>query len=158
MARPSSPRPSRPPRSWAALRARADRTTATVREVGERAIEGDRPLLVGLLGLLVLCVVMVAGPLQAYGDGHSRVTLLERKHEALTEEVQRLEERRDLLADPTQVELLAREQQGFVRPGETAYVVVPPTDEPVIQRPQDVEDDPRPWYRRWWDALVGVGA
>lgn len=142
---------------WWAVRQRLAAASAGVRDLRDRAADGDRPLLAGLVALLAICVVMLSGPLQAYWDGHSRVDLLQRKHDALAAEVARLEVRRELLQDPAQIELLAREEQGFVRPGEQAYVVVPPdADEPRIERPDRVAEPPAPWYQRWWRAVARV--
>lgn len=127
------------------------------REVGARVVEGDRPLVAGLLGLVALSVVMVSGPLQSFFDGRERVELLERKEDALQTEIDRLEQRREDLNDPEKLELLAREEQGFVRPGEVPYAVVPPeADEPRIEGPQDVAEPDEPWYRRLWDTVADV--
>ena len=42
-----------------------------------------------------------------------------------------LEEKRDGLYSPDKIEQLARQNYGFVRPGEEAYAVPPPAPEPV---------------------------
>lgn len=126
-----------------------------VSDVARRVVEGDRPLIVGLVALLGLSVVMLSGPLQSYWHGRERVALLEAKHEALTTEIADLEARAEALHDPDEIELLAREHLGLVRPGEVAYAIVPPeVDRPQITAPRDVASEPLPWYRRLWDTLA----
>lgn len=132
-------------------------TAEAARDVGTRVLDGDRPLVVSLLVLVGMCLVMLSGPLQSYWDGHGRVELLERKQEALAAEIERLEDRREALQDPTQIELLAREEQGFIRPGEVPFVVVPPeADEASIARPGAVDAPDAPWYRRAWERVAAL--
>ena len=111
-----------------------------------------------LVGVIALSVVMVSGPAQRYLDSSARVDALEAKADALEEENERLVQRRDDLNDEEYVELLAREQQGFIRPGEVPYTLVPPdVERPQISPPRDVgEPEPGPWYRRAWDNVRGV--
>lgn len=121
------------------------------------ARSGERPLAVVLLVAIALAVVMLSGPFQRYVDGRERVRGLERSVAALDAEIDRLELRRDDLRDPANIERLAREQLGFVRPGEVPYTLVPPeVDRPQIATPRDlaVEEPPRSWYARAWDAVT----
>ena len=119
------------------------------------ATRGDRPLVVVLARALVLAVVVLSGPAQSYLDGRGRVEALEAKAAALEEENEQLEQRAADLSDPLNIELLAREQQGFIRPGEVPYTLVPPeVDRPVITTPRD-EAAPASaaWYERAWDTV-----
>ncbi len=57
-----------------------------------------------------------------------------------------------------EVEKLAREKLGYVRPGETAYVVLDPPEE--VTRPQPETDDlvipeERTWVDMIWDFVTG---
>jgi len=57
-----------------------------------------------------------------------------------------------------EVEKLAREKLGYVRPGETAYVVLDPPEE--LTRPQPETDDlvipeERTWVDMIWDFVTG---
>ena len=57
-----------------------------------------------------------------------------------------------------EVEKLAREKLGYVRPGETAYVVLGPPEE--LTRPQPETDDlvipeERTWVDMIWDFVTG---
>jgi cell division protein FtsB len=49
----------------------------------------------------------------------------------ITVENAELEQKRDALYSPEKIEQLARENYGFVRPGEEAFAVPPPAPEPV---------------------------
>ena len=78
----------------------------------------------------------IADPLANRRAADARVALLEEQRAALAAENARLEQRAEDLEDPLTIELLAREQQGLVRPGEVPYILVPPeTDRPLIAEP-----------------------
>ena len=62
------------------------------------------------------------------------------------------------LEDPGHQELIAREQYGYVMPGEVPYVVVPPNrDTSTFADTPEVEAEvDRPWFRRAWDTVTGL--
>ena len=71
-----------------------------------------------------------------------------------------LEERLEALHTPIEIERLARERLGYVREGETAFVVVSPRDpapapsaEDPVEMAEMIEEEP--WYSRWWSYLSG---
>jgi cell division protein FtsB len=139
--------------------ARAARATGDgTRRAWGAAFSGDRPMVLALVGVIALSVVMISGPTQRYLDSSDRVDALDVKADALEAENQRLLQRREDLNDDEYVELLAREQQGFIRPGEVPYTLVPPdVERPQISTPRDVgEPEPGPWYRRAWDNVRGI--
>lgn len=128
-------------------------------------VEGDRPYVLALLGVLALAAAMISGPLQQYRDGHRRLELLQRKQTLLSAEIVRLEQRKADLQDPEQIERLVREQLGYVRPGEIPYVVVTrPPAPPEAFEPADAVPAGSPqttagegadrWYRRLWNSLT----
>lgn len=152
----------RPPRRAPApvqrvARAAADASVRT-RNVGIRAVSGDKPLALGFLAAFVAAVVLLSGPMQSYLNSRDRVALLEAQSQALAEANTDLERQRDDLNDPDQIELRARED-GFVRPGEVPYVVVPPeVDRPQIVEPlpETAEDEDPSWFVRLWNGLTSV--
>ena len=78
------------------------------------------------------------------------------KLEVLVAENQLLQEEIDAAATPTELERIAREQYGMVRPGETSYVVEPgpgPTPQATSAERDDV--DSRSLLERFWDFLTG---
>lgn len=116
-----------------------------------------------LLGVAVV-VVLVASVLltnvfpyrkilaqqQEVGNAQDQLDLLRAEND-------RLEAEAIALATDEEVERLARENLGYVRPGEIAYVVLePPADEqPVVVEPVVVPPEPAAWYESVWDFLTG---
>lgn len=80
--------------------------------------------------------------------------------EKLLAENAELQGRLDSLNTPVEIERLARERLGYVRAGETAFVVVSPPAEPaapevvgeVAETPGPESD---PWYKEWWSYVSG---
>jgi len=119
--------------------------------------------LTGLLALaaLVVAVVTAAGIFpfrQLIADRHS-VALAQEKLDALEAENARLEDEVAVLHTDQEVERLAREQFGLVRPGEIAYVVVSPAgEEPAVEPDEEPALDDsgeQPWWRDLWNFLSG---
>ena len=140
-------RPARGVRGW---------TTRTELRL-KRSIQGDRPLIIATLVVVVLGVVIVSAPLQSYLDGRDRVDHLATQAAALDEANAQLEQRAEDLVEDDTIELLAREQLGLVRPGEVAYTLIPPQEgRPLIAPPRGPDAaEAEPWYRRWWNQLRG---
>jgi cell division protein FtsL len=83
-------------------------------------------------------------------DAQARLSQLEDENAALQADV-------EALNTDAEIEKLAREKLGYVRPGETAYVVLDP---PGSGRPaEDTEEplvaDDRTWVERIWDFVSG---
>jgi cell division protein FtsB len=132
------------------------RAVIGVRNAWAGARSGQRPLLVALVVALILGVVMLSGPFERYADSRTRVEALRATADTLEDENARLERRASHLQDPSELERLAREEQGMIRPGEVPYTLVPPdVDRPVISAPRasDADDPTPPWYVRAWDAV-----
>jgi cell division protein FtsB len=112
-----------------------------------------------LLGAIGLGVVLLAPPFEKYVMARQRVSLLEQQALALDTENQRLERRLADLDDPVTIELLARSQQGLVRPGEVPYVLIAPeVDAPrILDAPQQVvaEEDLLDRLLAWLRARIG---
>ena len=115
------------------------------------------------VALLVSVGLMAAGvlPVQQYLERENQV-------DAAREQLAELEERNTALADDAaalasdqEIERIAREQYGFVRPGEVGYVVITP-DPIVVDRtpPEPASDveEPRNLLQRIWDFITGGDA
>lgn len=115
------------------------------------------------VALLVSVGLMAAGvlPVQQYLERENQV-------DAAREQLAELEERNTALADDAaalasdqEIERIAREQYGFVRPGEVGYVVITP-DPIVVDRtpPEPAPDveEPRNLLQRIWDFITGGDA
>jgi cell division protein FtsB len=82
-------------------------------------------VVVGLvLGLLA---AMAVEPTRRLLEQRHRIEGMARDLARMKEANRRLEARIGRLRDPDYIEQRAREQAGLIRPGETAYVVMPPT-------------------------------
>lgn len=93
------------------------------------AVPRMRPRLTRRAAVLGAIVLMLAAtaivPLRQYLSQRSQIGGLERKIEALIQERSRLERRVEQLQDPEELERIARECLGMVKPGEIAFVAVP---------------------------------
>lgn len=83
---------------------------------------------------------------QRIGSLEHRLTELRSENELLEQDVKRL-------SDPAEVEVLARERLGLVKPGERAYFV-----EPVKPKATAAPASPSKsaWYERSWDWLISL--
>ena len=88
-----------------------------------RAVAGDRPYVVAFFVLLAVLAMMVVGPLQSYTAAAERVRDLEASRSDLEQRVAELQIRESRLRDPEELELMARQRLGLVKPGEIPYVV-----------------------------------
>lgn len=122
-----------------------------------RLLRGDRPYFLALLVLLALLTVMAVAPLQSFTAATARVDDLAARRDDLQARVDRLEAERERLEDPEELELLAREELGLVKPGEIPYVVVTPERSlgELHDEPHDVPAGDAPtWYERLWAGVT----
>ena len=134
-------------------------TQRSARRAARRRAPADLLLGVLLLATLALGVLVLAPPFEDYRAARQRVALLEQQAAALEVENERLASRVEDLDDPVTLELLARQQQGLVRPGDVPYVLTPPeVDAPRIVDvqpvPQVAEDDVLDRILAWIRALT----
>lgn len=90
---------------------------------------------------------------QEVADAQADLAALERENAILTDQVTALQ-------SPVEIERLAREKLGYVRPGEAAYVVIEEEVESTESFPADVESQPDegdaiPFLSRIWDFVTG---
>lgn len=106
---------------------------------------------------LVVCALAltVAVPLRNFLTQRQELSALQAKQRQLTVQVDELTRRRDELRDPTAVAAEARERLGYVRPGETPYVVQLPSDVAVAVSGSDAAAHAL-WYDRLWSEVRGV--
>jgi cell division protein FtsB len=83
-------------------------------------------------------------------SAQERLTSLEAENEVLEADVAALN-------TEAEVEKLAREKLGYVRPGETGYIVLDPPDSDQVA-PVEVEqlvDDDKTWVDQLWEFISG---
>lgn len=109
-----------------------------------------------LLGALALTVSGIL-PFRQLITQQAQVDRTEVQLAAIQEQNRALSEDIEMLDSDAEIERLAREQFGLVRPGEVAYVVVAPDELPVAVEVADpiVRSDVRPWWRRVLDFVTG---
>ena len=74
----------------------------------------------------------------------------------LQEENTRLEREAEALRSPAEIERIARRDFGYVRPGDTSYVIVDPVTRPVVAAaPTEAEPESRGILGAIWDYLTG---
>ena len=113
-------------------------------------------LLFLVLGAAFLTQVV---PYRQILDSQRQVKSARAELASLEEENARLAEDVAALGTEAEIEKLAREKLGYVRPGETAYVVLDPPVEETSPPPRVEElelGDQRTWVERVWDFLTGA--
>lgn len=86
-----------------------------------------------VLRIAIAAVVLIGAmfvfvfPISAWLDQRGEIQDAERRLEILREQHQKLEEQRRTLASDEEIERLARDRYGMVRPGEQAWALVPGT-------------------------------
>ena len=122
----TAPSPAARPRPQApAPRSRAERPERTL-DLGRTRPAIRVTARAALLFVIVLIVLAFAmSPLRAYMEERSKIAELERQTAVLQKANADLVKRISQLNDPVELERLARECLGMVKPGETAFVTVP---------------------------------
>jgi cell division protein FtsB len=109
---------------------------------------------------LVVCALLVSAalPLREFLGQRGDIRELEQQQAAANRRVAALEEQKARLEDPSYTAALARDRLHFVRPGETAYVVIAPSAAPVTptdaRRAASAPTGPEaPWYSQLWGSV-----
>ncbi len=128
--------------------------SARPRHEGHEPRSGRRASWFAVL-LIVALAITLAGvfPFRQIIAQERQVTDTQAQLDALISENERLEEEVVLLQTPAEIERLAREDLGLVRPGETGYTIEEVTPDPAA--PLVVEQDGRSFFERIWDFLTG---
>ncbi len=113
-------------------------------------------LAVVLLGALALTVSGIL-PFRQLVSQQRQIERTQDQLTALEQENQMLSEDIEMLGTDAEIERIAREQYGLVRPGEVAYVVVTPGETQIIEAAPDpvVRSDERAWWERVWGFITG---
>ncbi len=97
----------------------------------------------------------IAVPLRTYLSQRADVAEQEQRLAELKAEVSRLEQRREELHDPAQVEAEARRRLRYVMPGETPYMVQFPKNTAFDgSGDEDRPAEPKPWYEMMWEDVT----
>lgn len=99
-------------------------------QIVERPSVRLNPRAVVLLLIALAVMLLAIAPLRGYLDERGELKDLQTQATALERQNQTLQERIDRLSDATFLERIARECLGMVKPGETAFVIVPAHGKP----------------------------
>jgi cell division protein FtsB len=119
-----------------------------------KAARGRRLLWVFVSSLVVVGLLFtLVNPVGTYLDQRREIAAERGRSAVLDEQTRALQARADQLKTDTEVERLAREQYGLVKPGEEAYGILPsPTTAPPAA-PAPAPAAHRAWWQRAWRAV-----
>jgi cell division protein FtsB len=110
-----------------------------------------------VLAVAVCAVVLtLAVPFQQYIAQRAQLSELTSQQRAERARVAALEQAQARWNDPAYVRQQARERLHFVKPGETAYVIVDPTPTPApapLATPKPAKAQ-GPWYAQLWSTVT----
>lgn len=112
--------------------------------------------------LLFVLLLSALYPIRQYFAQKGELKKLTAEEAQLAEKIEALTELRSRLLTDDEMERIAREELGMVRPGEIAFAIVPGTEAAAKKGPPtapalDATKQPRAgpaWYERWWDAVA----
>jgi cell division protein FtsB len=120
-----------------------------------------RPRGAVVITLLAVLLTSALYPIRQYVGQKSRVRALAAEQAELSVRIADLRVQQGLLLSDDEIERIAREQLGMVRPGEVAFAVLPDAQKraaaaaPTAQKaPTAGAEDRESWHQRWWDAVV----
>lgn len=111
-------------------------------------------LLFLLMGAAFLTQVV---PYRQIIDSQRRVDSARAELGALQAENEMLQTDVDALGTTEEIEKLAREKLGYVRPGETSFVVLDPLDSNSKLTPEvePTQVEPKTWVDKMWEFITG---
>jgi len=120
----------------------------------------SRPaMFMGVLALIVagIAVITAVIPFRQILEQQARVESASSELERINLENELLSGEVQALNTPEEIERLARENLGYVMPGETAYVVLEP-EETLATTPVTplTEEEDVPWYVAIWNFFTGA--
>jgi cell division protein FtsB len=108
--------------------------------------------------LLVVLLLSALYPVRQYFSQKNELKNLAAEEVELAQRVEQLTELKSRLLTDDEIERIAREELGLVRPGEVAFAIVPGAEDGAPEIPSIVVSEPEraepAWHERWWDAVV----
>jgi hypothetical protein len=104
---------------------------------------------------MVVCGLLLSAflPMRDYLAQRGEIAQLEDEQSQARKRVAALEAERDRLQDPAYVAAEARRRLHFVLPGETAYVVLTPEEDPAEAEAEGPVGSTSPWYSQVWGSV-----
>jgi cell division protein FtsB len=104
---------------------------------------------VAVVGVLFLLVF----PARTYVAQRRSLVAVQTKVKVLTTENKTLDDRVTALQQPSEIERMAREQYGMVKPGEEAFAILPTPAPPAPATPAKPAEPHRTVIQRAWHAI-----
>lgn len=153
------------PRAGRDRRPVAQRRTRGISRPSEEATRSRRTGLTSRAAVLAVAVCAVvltlAVPFQQYVAQRAQLRSLAAQERAEGSRVTALEQTQARWQDPAYIREQARERLHFVKPGETAYVIVDPTPQPQPSATTSAPPVAKPqgaWYSQLWSTVTTAGA
>ena len=118
---------------------------------------GDRRIRRLFVAALVVAGILFTfgNPARTWYDQRQDIVAARERNEVLDDQSRQLQARADELRTDAEVERLAREQYGLVKPGEEAFGILPaPGSGARPAPPASPPPEPRPWWERTWDSVT----
>ena len=134
-------------------------TTSPTRSARRRKSIGARGVVLAAVTIAMLFSSVY--PLGRYVSLKREITALRAEEARLDQTLEMLQQERATLLTDAEVERLARERLGYVRPGERPFAIAEPRAADAPEPLVPVIDDPEPaandsMFERWWHALTNV--
>lgn len=116
-------------------------------------------LVVVAITVVMLAIVTNVVPFRQVVDQRTEIKLARDQLASLVAENATLTQQVGALETPIEIERIAREKLGYVRPGETAYVVINPEVEPAVSSSPALAtatSDEANWFEKLWAYLTGA--
>ena len=120
-----------------------------------------RPRGAVIVTLIIVLVMSALYPIRQYITQKSNVRALVAEQGELSARIAEQRHQQGLLLSDDEIERIARENLGMVRPGEVSFAILPDgrkqaaAGAPTAQQaPIDGESTTESWHQRWWDAVV----
>lgn len=114
----------------------------------------------GVLALIItgMAVITAVIPFRQIVEQQARVESASAELMRINLENEHLQSEVEALNTPEEIERLARENLGYVMPGEAAYVVLEPEEglPETIAAPVVENGDRVPWYQAIWNFFTGA--
>ena len=114
----------------------------------------------GVLALIItgMAVITAVIPFRQIVEQQARVESASAELMRINLENEHLQSEVEALNPPEEIERLARENLGYVMPGEAAYVVLEPEEglPETIAAPVVENGDRVPWYQAIWNFFTGA--
>ena len=123
---------------------------------GRLANLGDRRLRrLFVVALVVAGILFTFGnPARTWYDQQQDIAAARERNAVLEEQNRQLGDRAAELRTDAEVERIAREEYGLVKPGEEAFGILPAPGSGAPAPPPPPPPAPRPWWERAWDTAT----